>query len=324
MILEVKIHLGIKYFIFLSICFQNSIFVYNKKNTMRRLLTLLMLVPFLASAEIKTILLADSSKCQYETKAGMLDGEYKSFYKNGKLKCEGSFLQNNRFGFWVFYKTDGSIQCIRDYQNNYSFEEKTASKQVNQVKANQNNTWTPIYEKDIIFKKRNITTLTSTENAKLFESENLMQNLMEIASLNSKNIFMDSRFTVQADKEIFSNASIVGLRLKEDLILDQAGKCLQYRIIGMAPLIRSEDGSSLKELCWIYYPSIKADLQKIAMHQTTPLCKTLGDIFEFRCFAGSSVPLLMENVEIAQSVNQCIINTIENENSLVINNFSSK
>lgn len=291
---------------------------------MRILLTFLMLVSFFAKAEIKTILLADSSKCQYETKAGMLDGEYKSFYKNGKLKCEGSFLQNNRFGFWVFYKTDGSIQCIRDYQNNYSYEEKTSSKQVNQVKTNQNNTWTPIYEKDIIFKKRNITTLTSAENAKLFESENLMQHLVEVASLNSKNIFVDSRFTVQADKEIFSNTNIVGLRLKEDLIIDQTGKCLQYRIIGVAPLVKDSTENSLKELCWIYYPSIKADLQKIALRQSTPLCKTLGDIFEFRCFAGNSVPLLMENVEIAQSVNQCIINSIENENSLVINNFSSK
>ncbi|MCC7031111.1 MAG: hypothetical protein IT257_12455, partial [Chitinophagaceae bacterium] len=48
---------------------------------------------FAAMAKKNTVVLADGTKCNYETEKGMLDGQYRSYYENGKLKAEGTFSQ---------------------------------------------------------------------------------------------------------------------------------------------------------------------------------------------------------------------------------------
>ncbi|MBK6819136.1 MAG: hypothetical protein IPG85_05840 [Bacteroidetes bacterium] len=115
-------------------------------------------------AEKMTLLLPDSTSCNYEKKLGMIDGEYKSYYKNGKLKSEGAFIQNNRVGFWVFYKEDGRIQCLRDYINNDQYQEKLTDKKAIPIVWNENHFWTPLFEKELLHKVRFMNTVLLENN----------------------------------------------------------------------------------------------------------------------------------------------------------------
>ncbi len=293
---------------------------------MRILITALMLISLstAAAAEKNTILLSDSSTCTFERNNGMLEGDYKSFYKNGKLKCEGSFLQNNRFGVWAFYKTNGSIQCMRDYRNNYNYSERNSANQLKQITWNPQNSWTPIYECDIIHKKRYLTTVTLSENKSLFETESLIKGILKVINESRINLFTDSRFTTVIDKNILNNVTIVGFTLKEDKIIDQTTKCLHQRIIGIAPLVYSMDQQTNKELCWIYYPDIKSSLGKIFLNTPSRFAETLLDIFENRIFAGVSIPLMLPGIITNEDETECMISMIEKENTYILSNFTVK
>lgn len=302
---------------------------------MRIIQTLLLLVSFsfFANAERKSAVLSDGTKCNYETDKGMLNGEYRSYYDNGKLKCEGSFLQNNRYGFWVFYQPNGKIQSMRDYKNNYSFEEKSSDNKSKRVVWNENNTWTPIQEKDIITKSRFIISLLQEDNKALFSEEKIVENILRAAKASSNEIFSDNRFVTPISKDVLNNANIIGFKLKEDRILDKATKVLQYRIIGIAPLIYSIDEKAATELCWIYYPEIKSELGKIKINVAyTNSNKTFLDIFENRTFSSKIDLVGYMHSEMNKTVDTDVdhdlnvhplIMDIEQENTFISNNFAN-
>ncbi len=294
---------------------------------MQKLITTIVLLvcSFYARAEKITLSLSDSSTCHFEKNNGMLHGEYKSYYKNGRLKSEGSFLQNNRFGFWVFYNADGSIHCTRDYKTNYSYEEKTAANILNKVNWNEGHKWCLIYEKEVIINKRYLSTMLASDNENLFNSEAICKKILQEVARSNAELFENSRFVNKVDKNVFANKEIVGLRLKEDRILDQTTQCLQYRIIGIAPLEYNKESKSYKEVCWVYYPDFKSELANISL--TTPInfAATLLDIFENRTFASNTVPLLMPGVnsteDETETLHRSMISMIEKENSYILSNF---
>lgn len=46
------------------------------------------------------------------------NGNYKSYFKNGKLKSEGVYFQGVEIGEWIYYKKDGSIFRVINYPIN--------------------------------------------------------------------------------------------------------------------------------------------------------------------------------------------------------------
>lgn len=278
-----------------------------------------------SNAEKITLFLSDSTSCLFEKNKGLLDGEYKSYYKNGRLKSEGSFLQNNRFGFWVFYNADGSIHCTRDYKTNYSYEEKTAANILKKVNWNAGQEWCLIYEKEVIIKKRYLSTMLQSDNESLFAGEFMINKILQAVAASNTELFEDSRFVKRVDKDALFNKNIVGFRLKEDRILDQTTQCLQYRIIGIAPLEYSRELKTYKELAWIYYPDFKSNIRKITLNTPLKFATNLLDVFEMRIFASSSVPLMMPGTGISEeepeSLHKNMIYMIEKENSYILSDF---
>lgn len=43
------------------------------------------------------------------------EGEYESYYKNGKLRSKGRFNYNNKTGKWLYYNKDGSLKKEENY-----------------------------------------------------------------------------------------------------------------------------------------------------------------------------------------------------------------
>jgi hypothetical protein len=280
-------------------------------------------------AKKNTLVLSDGTQCNYETEKGMLDGQYRSYYENGKLKSEGTFSKNNRLGFWVFYKPDGKIQCMRDYKNNYSFEEKSADNKSKNVVLNANNSWTPIQEKNILSKVRYFGIMLQSENTDLFKTENLFGNVLKAVKEIGKPVYTDSRFVQTGNPDVPAGSNIVGFKIKEDRIVDRATQTLHYRIIGIAPLVKTEGPngeSKVNELFWIHYEDIKSELA-IMMLKNVPdhsFCKTLLDVFEFRNFAEEIYDGSAAGTEPAdKNINQPIF-VIEKENTFITENFTNK
>ena len=281
-------------------------------------------------AEKKTVQFNGVS-CQYEIDKGMLNGQYRSFYSNGKPKCEGSFSQNNRIGFWVFYQADGAIQCIRQYNDNYNFEQKNAKNQASVVKHTPTAAWKTIAEKDIISRTRITAVINKKDNGALFNEIKMGDQLTNLLKSSDQAVYADARFANIIGKDVLLNKEIVGFQIKEDRILDKTTRVLQYRITGIAPLVQANDGLTTAPVCWIYYPQLMAALQHIQVSKDIfPLADNLLEIFENRLFAAETkdVELLPTSirptVEPGTYLPYADIMDIEEENSMIIQNFAVK
>ncbi len=283
------------------------------------------------NAEKKTVQYKGVS-CQYETEKGMLNGEYKSFYENGKTKCEGSFLQNNRIGFWVFYHPNGTIQCIREYRDNYHYEQKNAKNEKTSVQQTPGAIWKSIAEKDILCQTKHTALVTVSNNPALFTELDLMTQLIRIVNDKEQQVFTDARWVSIADKNVLKQKDIVGLQIKEQRILDKNNKVLQYRITGMAPMVWASDGINMAPVCWIYYPPLMQALQKVNVNNKNfPFATNLLEVFENRLFHAEALEvqtiksiMLNENTPAAAQLSHADIMDIEEENSLIISNFVVK
>jgi hypothetical protein len=61
-------------------------------------------------------------KFQVSIENGMFNGNYISWYSNGKKKAEGTFKNNQRIGTWTVYDTLEHERMIRKYENNFQFQ----------------------------------------------------------------------------------------------------------------------------------------------------------------------------------------------------------
>jgi uncharacterized protein len=50
-------------------------------------------------------------------KEGKRIGEWKDFYEDGSIRCQGSYKNNRREGKWLFYFEDGNVEQIGNYLN---------------------------------------------------------------------------------------------------------------------------------------------------------------------------------------------------------------
>ena len=45
-------------------------------------------------------------------------GEFKTYYSNGQIECEGNYIENNRTGIWKWFKEDGSPDETEEHRVN--------------------------------------------------------------------------------------------------------------------------------------------------------------------------------------------------------------
>ena len=66
---------------------------------------------------------------------------YKTFYKNGKPKVIGKFIENSRDSVWTFYNEDGTIDGIEKYKVYREFYQNKKIKVIGSYILNENKVW---------------------------------------------------------------------------------------------------------------------------------------------------------------------------------------
>lgn len=89
----------------------------------------------------------------------------------------------------------------------------------------------------------------------------------------------------------FNPDSVLRFRLKEDFIFDKQRSVAEYRIIGIAPLIRKRVGATLTDYqpaFWLYFPEVRKVLVKkpVTNHHNDATGLSYDDLFMKRLFTG--------------------------------------
>ncbi len=83
----------------------------------------------------------DSQRSQWESAycAGKRVGEYRQFYRSGKIKVEGTYQDGSAFGIWKFFRTDGKVRMTKQYSGELNeLEIKTQTFNLNGKLASEN------------------------------------------------------------------------------------------------------------------------------------------------------------------------------------------
>ncbi|MFZ5551608.1 MAG: hypothetical protein ACOZCO_00725 [Bacteroidota bacterium] len=239
----------------------------------------------------------------FETRNGLFDGEYKSFYPNKKLKAEGTFKNNQRVGKWRAYDSTGVMKTERDYKNNFEFTRvfpelpqdgpaKLLSEPVYVPKYNSDGFIEnfPLKERQVMISKRiwrfipSATDHWSALYGVLYESAKNK----EIKIYSSKDDQFRKVITSGNIDSLMNCKRIVfkGYKIKEDWFFDTDRMISETRIIGICPVFYCLDTKIPEDLCWFYFPECRKVLSGIQVkNQNRPSCiTTMDDLFFYRFF----------------------------------------
>jgi gliding motility associated protien GldN len=242
---------------------------------------------------------------------GMLNGQYISYYKNGKKKVEGMFRDNQRIGTWTVYDSLGQLRIVRKYQNSFQFTTVTVKNGKGEVvtpteKVNYPMTrnksgyyeYPKLIEKDIAISKRIWRTIeANASNAFLFDNNKLFQllvkNIEETKTIIAYDVASDE-FKKELDiaalksKIAKQDFNVVGFKIKEDWFYNSSWQLSESRIIGLCPIIADKATGKQTTLFWVYYPQLRNVLasEKFAV-KNNPLIATFDDAFQFRYFSSN-------------------------------------
>ncbi len=237
--------------------------------------------------------------CIYNLSNGMFNGQYKSFYKNGKIKASGKFADNSRNGIWTLWSKDGKILVKRDYSNNYEYKQifPVNIKNSNYLGERDSNGTIKDFDvkEQMIAQSQRIWRFITINNNDFLFKNNYLGNLLMNMVLKSKTIAYDAindEFTKPysieelTNKYDFNKIEIIAYKIKEIWFFDNVRKISESRIIGICPVaVYRLDTSKQFDLFWLYYPDIRANLAKEKLNFALPNIKNLDDVFFFRYFS---------------------------------------
>ena len=232
----------------------------------------------------------------YHTSRGRIDGKYTSYYKNGKIKAEGNFKNNYRYGEWTLWDTTGNMLIKRYYKNPFTFDNLVSEKQfkITPYVLKYNNDgyldYFQLKEKMIITSKRVWRFIPSENNSLLFE-KNILQKIIT-TNINKDSITAydtkDDEFnTPLKHSEINSNfVKFIGYKIKEDWFFDNERMVSEMRIIGICPVAIDTFKHDTIDLYWLYFPKIRRYLamEKINVVGVPPEITNYDDLFFYRYF----------------------------------------
>lgn len=247
----------------------------------------------------------ENIKCSYETSQERIDGNYVSYYKNGKKKSEGKFENNYRIGKWTVWDSTGRIRMQRDYSDAFTFKrlvpEVPKDKVIELLNVPQYSLqynkdgfieYFKLRERAVLWAKRIWRFVTPNENTLLFENDKLF-------SILNKNIFNKNITPYQVTDDEFRNEllvtgidtssiKIIGYKIKEDCFFDNERLVSESRIIGICPVVFNKLKQDTVDLYWVYFPQIRKYLaqEKIQQSGLPAKIKTFDDLFFYRYFYG--------------------------------------
>lgn len=237
--------------------------------------------------------------CIYNLSNGMFNGQYKSFYKNGKIKISGKFTDNNRKGIWTLWSKDGKILVKREYSNNYEYKQifPVNIKNSNYLGDRDSNGTIKDFDvkEQMIAQSQRIWRLITKNNNDFLFKNNYLGNVLTNLVLNSKisaYSAVNDEFTKPyslkeiTDKYDFNKIEIIAYKIKETWFFDNVRKISESRIIGICPVaVYKSDTTKQIDLFWLYYPDIRVNLAKEKLNFALSNIKNLDDFFFFRYFS---------------------------------------
>lgn len=272
--------------------------------------------------------------CKYESINGRLEGNYTSYYKNGKIKAKGMFQHNTRIGTWTIWDSLGNIKTQRIYSNLYTFKRTLPKIQQNKLIELLN---VPIYkltynkdnyidyfqlaERAVYHENRVERLLLKKNNEFLFSSNNLINLIKKYASIDSIKLYSDDEFIneIKYEKIDTTNENIIGYKIKEDDFFDIDRFVSEKRILGICPIVFNKKQNKNIDLYWIYFPSIRKYLAKenLSLKNKPPYIKSLDDMFFYRYFASTiKKEHVMFNPIIVSNTEEVELKNIEKEHDL--------
>lgn len=255
----------------------------------------------------------DNGQLQYQVdiENGMFNGQCTFWFENGQIKTQGTFKNNQRTGTWTVWDSSGNLRMTREYKNNFQFEITTVKnckgenitfpeKTIYNLSKNQDGyiEYPTILEMDILISRRIWRTIKSSETNKLFFNDNRLFNLIFKNITDSKKLIAYDPSSEEFEKELTITDvkskvtegadEVIGFKIKEDWFFNSNKQLSEVRIIGLCPIIKSQDKGQVSELFWIYFPELR---KLMAMEQVdikgAASIKTMDDIFYFRHFSSN-------------------------------------
>ncbi len=270
-------------------------------------------------ASKKSIILDGISMNYYED-YGRLNGNYSSYYSNGKLKAKGLFYNNQRVGKWEVWDSLGVKQIERNYVSAYRFTQsypKLKDKQANLLRDSRiiefqrnevgNISYPFVQERAVLWSQRYWSRIEPGENLQIFRNDQLINALIEgVKNENIKPYDTNSdEFRDSLSKEDFlkqNRGKVIAFELKSDVFYDLDRALMCTRPIGICPIVLDTiDGEVVEQkLAWFYFPHTRSVLSNIQCFTENDMIlnssssrwknapgtspQTIDDLFFFRDF----------------------------------------
>lgn len=261
----------------------------------------LLLFSFIQTGKEKHVFKNTFTHCEYETTSGRLNGNYVSYYTNGKKKAEGMFENNYRTGKWTVWDSTGRIRMQRLYTDPFHFTRivppvpKDAPIQLLNTSpyeicynAKGYIHYFPLQERAVLWSKRIWRELKPSENPILFEQNKLFKVIRKGLSEKTLKAYSNKDDEFREELKQIPDTSalqIIGYQIKEDTFFDKDRLVSESRIIGICPIAVNKKTKDTIALYWIYFPELR-ELLANEQVQVSKQINSLDDLFFYRYFYG--------------------------------------
>lgn len=265
------------------------------KPLMKTLISLLSVFAFCSvygQQEVQTLTIQSQPyKYVFQMSDGRLSGKYTAYYANGKIRSEGNLLNGYHIGVWTLYDENEKELVRRNYDEISHYTSNNSAGGA-ALKRTENGLieQTLISTDAIAFSKRLWRVIPLEGNQYLFNALNWLTTIQQWSQQNKLHLYApdsDEMSTVLPVLSDISKMKLTGIKIKEDYFYDSKRKIGEFRIVAIAPVITGENDIAT-DLCWIYYPEIRALLGEVKCENETA-CTVLEDLFYFRRFSGEVI-----------------------------------
>ena len=216
---------------------------------------------------------------------GLVSGQYQSFYRNGQLKAKGLFYRNQRSGPWTYWDSTGQKVLSRNYTSSLTYETLFPKPKDNQMTILQETlgapmtTWdrrgflryAPVQERAVKWSKRVWSRIDSVYTPFLFKNAQLRDHLIawcdsgKIQAYDVANDQFKTMLSAHDFKTKIGNYAVDHYLLKGDYFFDMDRQVMDYRPIGICPVVKQTEGteSKLVQTAWFYFPQLREYLAQL-------------------------------------------------------------
>ncbi|MCF8254465.1 MAG: hypothetical protein K9H61_06605 [Bacteroidia bacterium] len=234
--------------------------------------------------------------CKYETKNGLLNGEYTSYYPNRKKKAQGVFSANCRVGIWSVWDEKGKLILKRNYENPFDYSgiypEETKKHHAN-YKLERDSLGlykhVQLKEDNIFVAYRSWRIIEPIFNPILFENNRLYNLLNTLVQTKKVHAYANDSLRSLKDLEKINadEFSIVGFKTMEDAFMEKARLSIEKYTIGICPMAVYKNTSDTIELYWLGMDELRNSLVKESVFSKylPPSINNLDDLFFLHSFS---------------------------------------